>query len=196
MIKLYLSLAILTLLSCSTTYRLTSKPQGATVFSGTTNLGTTPIELTLDQITEKLGEGGQLRLELTGYFPLTIWLPDTGNNINASINLNPLKLSNMRAEKNTLVDVPRLKINSLTDLLLDYQSKLLKGEQLASADVIKIVNSNPSLGSAYFLAALALLNENKTAESTSYANKATRFSPLELDFHILLESQKKPEGTN
>ena len=35
---------------------------------------------------------------------------------------------------------------------------------MASADVIKLVDSNPTLGSAYFLAALALLNENKANE--------------------------------
>lgn len=196
MIKLSIILLSILLSSCSTSYLLDSRPQGAAVFSGTTNLGNTPLELSLDQVTEKIGEGGLIRLETTGYYPLTVWLPNTGNQMTATVNMNPLKLSNRVSRKNTMVNVPRSKINNLTDLLLDYQTKLLKGEQVPSADVIKLVNSNPTLGSAYFLAAIALLNENKANESKSYANKASRLSPLENDFHILLESQNTQQETN
>jgi hypothetical protein len=175
---------------CASIYQLDSRPSGATVFSGTNQIGTTPLELSLDQVTEKLGEGGLIRLEIVGHYPLTVWLPNSKQRINATINLNPLKLANRKSSSKTMVNVSRKKINALTDQMLDFQSKLLKGEKIPSADLVKIVNSNPSLGSAYFLAAMAFLAEKNENEGKNYASKASRLSPLESDFHILLQSQE------
>lgn len=186
----------LLLSGCSTTYVLDSRPSGATIFSGTNQIGTTPMEITMDQVSEKLAEGGLIRLEMVGHYPLTVWLPDSGQRMVTTINLNPLKLSNRVSTSNTLVIVPRVKINKLTDELLDYQSKLLRGEKIPSADLVKLVNANPSLGSAYFLAALAFISENNAAQAKIYAERAARFSPLENDFHILVNSQNTPPAGN
>lgn len=197
--KILLVLLILNT-GCSTSYLIDSRPSGAQVFSGDSNtaIGQTPLELTLEQITEKLGEGGLIRLELPGHFPLTVWLPNAKQKLQAVINMNPLKASNRKSDTTTLVNVPRSKINNLTDLLLDYQFKLLSNqERPPSATMVQLAETNANLGSAYYLAALAFIAEQNRTEGLRYAERAARLSPLENDFHILLESNQQPnQGAN
>jgi tetratricopeptide (TPR) repeat protein len=181
--------------ACSTTYDLKTKPPGAQVMAGSKVLGKTPLVFADSDVSDEQAGGILVRLMAEGFKPLWVWLPKDNHDYDLTINLNPFYMHAQREKLQRDFEIARPDLYRLSDSLLAAQNALLHGDEGAKAeDLRKLLEANPTLGSAHFLYALRLLREGKTEESLVALRDAMRFSPSEYDFLALYNEVKAAGG--
>ncbi len=177
------------LLGCSTTYDFQTKPNGAKLYVGDKLIGLTPLEFSSDVSSEADAGGILIRAEYDGYQSIYIWLPQDGRSHRLTFNLTPFF---RRAKDESVVgdlDVQRSDLYQVTEKLLLLQLNLLTNpkppDDAMDAEIRRIMESNPTMGSMYFLESIRHLRQGNLEQGRESLKKALRFAPSEFDFLAL-----------
>lgn len=173
--------------SCATSYRISSFPEGAQVYSNDKLLGDTPLKVSSADIDVKTSGGTLLRVEKDNYKRLWIWIPVSGKDY--QIDLNMAFLHPTRSDTNTaqmsMLDKKRSGISVIADKLLTMQGDLLLAKPVEQEKLDALKKDNPNFGSIYFLDSVQKIL-NKDNDSAALALKdAVKYSPEESDFESL-----------
>ena len=171
--------------ACSAHFKLITNPEGSSVFTGEKNLGKTPIEFDASELEGTEGEGYFLRIESEGYKRVWLWLPDTPFSREISLNINPFYVQNTGKENSLVHQISPKKLDELSDKLLNIQTQLMLGKQVEDKDIEDILNTNPYLASAHFLAGLQAVLKNQREEAKNFLKDAIRYNSEESDFQML-----------
>jgi hypothetical protein len=193
-----IGLAIIFVNGCSTTYDIRTKPSGSKMYVGSKLIGTTPLNFSSGDAPTLEAKGVFARIEADGYQRLFIWLPDDGKHYDLTFNLTPF-LRKARVDNAVGdLDLDRLDLYRLSDILLNMQTNLFTGAEKnltpIAQEIKRLTEANPTMGSLYFLDALRLLRDGKTEDGKKALQSALKFSPNEYDFLSLLNELQ--QGTS
>ena len=172
--------------ACQSTYNIQTKPEGAEIYAGDKLLGKSPLIISAGDIPTQMAGGVLIQVKSSGYKPINVWLPNSTYNTDYILNLTPFYEradSALGIEDNSL---NRAELYLLSDLLLVMQNNLLRGTPVKEEELKVLLDTNPTLGSSYFLASLLALQQKKQSNALILLKDAVRYSPSEADFLALL----------
>lgn len=182
----YLAVVLAFLPSCQSTYKIATKPEGAEIYAGDKLLGKSPLTISASDIPTQMAGGVLIQVRNSGYKPISVWLPNSSYNTDYILNLTPFY---ERADSSIAIEdnaINRAELYVLSDLLLVMQNSLLHGTPIKEDEVKVLLETNPTLGSSYFLASLLALRQKKQSDALTLLKDAVRYSPAESDFLALL----------
>lgn len=180
------------LLGCSTTYNITTSPAGAVVNFNGQKIGETPLEFGLDKISSPESDGFFITLEKEGHKRLWVWLPKKAEKLDLFLNLSPFYLLTERKNQFNDFEVTGEDLNLVLENLLSLQLSLFKGETVDKTAITSLLETNPNLGSVYYLAAINSLSTGNKDEAKRLLSLAMRYSPHENDFLIFSNEMGSP----
>lgn len=182
------------LAGCSTKYQIETLPSGISIFSGTTELGKTPLTIEDLSSVEKKGNGILLRVEDKDFRRVWVWLPSEKNEYSVTLNLDPFyRLASSNSTDIEAIDNRRTLYN-VTQKMLDLQTKLLLKENVDVKEIESLIETNPSLGSAHFLLGVFHTNNSDQANANVALKDAVSNAPYDDDFLSLLNEVETQSG--
>ena len=170
---------------CATSLSMSSSPPGATVYEGEHKIGTTPLDISDEQVKIDVAGGHLLRVEEDGYERVYVWVPAGARKLSFSVNLVPFARDRERQRNFVRVNASPDRLDRISARLLKLQSELLAGEGNGGAELDALVSSEGGLGASYYLSALAALRATKVDDAKEKLKIAIELSPHEADYYNL-----------
>lgn len=169
--------------SCATSITVSSSPPGVDVFDGDKKIGTTPLEVSADKLSQEVADGRLIRFERQGYRKVWFWFPNGIRNMTVTVNLQPFFI--VQDEQTKARNFSRAEMDAISSQILDLQSDLLLADQVDPAKTTKVISQSGSIGASQYLLALTEMRQGNNDKAKVALRQAILMSPSEPDYVIL-----------